>query len=272
MTYTLYYFSGTGNTLYLAKQLSKTTKATLIPIASKKHQKTITPVTPTTGILFPVYYNDLPVLVKKFAQKLTGIENTTIFAVSTYGGSAGNSLDSLKKIIHERGGNLSHTYGIHMPQNAFNKPWENHQKIYQTAYQILKNIPDDLTTKKQVNKLSNLLIDILFKPLGTPLRKITTKTFEKKLKSKQSLPKLIHNMDQLFSVDENCTHCGICQKVCPVQNISMNNNKITWHHKCENCLACQNYCPSHSIHGKISQKNYYYHHPEIKAEDIAQQQ
>jgi flavodoxin len=121
----IYYFSGTGNSLSVAKDIAAGTGGTLIPIASQVESGAVRVDSDVIGIVFPVYYGELPAIIKRFAEKLENIEQKYIFAVCTFGGSAGYSLKLLRNIIRSRGGDISATYRVHMPQNSFSKPWRN---------------------------------------------------------------------------------------------------------------------------------------------------
>lgn len=55
--------------------------------------------------------------------------------------------------------------------------------------------------------------------------------------------------DQKFWVDKQaCIQCGLCQKLCPVDDIK--GTPPVWIHneRCTNCLACYHHCPAHAIH------------------------
>ena len=52
-----------------------------------------------------------------------------------------------------------------------------------------------------------------------------------------------------FMVNDNCTSCKICEKVCPVNNIKVE-NKPKFSNECETCLACIHHCPQNAIHMK----------------------
>ena len=62
--------------------------------------------------------------------------------------------------------------------------------------------------------------------------------------------------DKKFTVDAAlCTRCGKCSKVCPVDNIK--GTPPTWIHngRCTCCLACYHHCPVHAInYGSITRK------------------
>lgn len=75
----------------------------------------------------------------------------------------------------------------------------------------------------------------------------------------------MHQMDKGFWVDDKCNKCGVCKKVCPVQNIKLVRGKPVWLHKCEQCMACLQWCPKETIQvGKKTAQRKRYHHPDIK--------
>ncbi len=147
----VYFFSGTGNSLYIAKKIIEEAEGRAIPITSVINKESITPDADVFGIIFPVYYADIPLIIKRFAKKLSNIENKYIFAVSNYGGSTGTSFSSLDNILIEKGGKLSSAFGIHMPQNAFRKVWENYERIYRKCRKRIGFIIKKIQEKKTWN-------------------------------------------------------------------------------------------------------------------------
>ena len=114
----------------LRRILRRKTGGTLVPIASIMDSDVIKIDSEVIGIVFPVYYKNYLVIIKRFVEKLDNIENKYIFAVCTFGGSAGYSLKSLRRFIQARGGKLSATYRVHMPQNSFRKFFETPLSYY----------------------------------------------------------------------------------------------------------------------------------------------
>lgn len=77
--------------------------------------------------------------------------------------------------------------------------------------------------------------------------------------------------DKSIFVDDKCTGCGTCSKVCPAQNIQIIENKPVWLHQCEMCLACDEWCPKRAIRHWCKQEGKDYHHPDIKISDMLRQ-
>ena len=274
MSIEIYYFSGTGNSLFVAKDIAEKTGASLIPIASIIDRKNIKTDADVIGIVFPNHYGEPPMIVEQFARKLEGISDKYIFAVCTYGGAADASLRMLKRMIHSSGGALSAAYGVHMPQNSFLKPNEDHQKLYMEWKRKLELIVKNMNIKAKGMFYSNVWLELILIPIHAIfIRPICKKHFKKisNLPSDFTYEEHKHAMDKNFNTNKSCNGCGICSKVCPVGNIVINDNKPVWLNHCEHCLACYNWCPNKAIQGGITPKDYYYRHPEIKISEIIKQ-
>jgi ferredoxin len=253
---TIFYYTGTGNSLWVARRLVELLGNTqLISISDWMREKK--PVdSPVIGVVFPVHMWGVPPPVIKFISAIKDISSQYFFAVAVDGGQVANTLVQLKNYLKKNGANLSSGFEIKMPSNYL--PWggadpvDKQKMRFEEAEQKLSDISSVIKNKenKPVDKGSlweRMLFTLIYKL------------------SYSQIPK----MDGKFWVDEKCNHCGICSKVCPAENILLVEGKPTWNHCCEQCLACIQWCPQKSIqYGKKTLAYERYHHPEIQLKDM----
>lgn len=277
----IYYFSGTGNSLVVARDLAKRLEGHLISIPSVMDKKRITTDADVIGIIFPVYYLgtvNIPLVVQRFVMKLDEIGTKYIFAVCTYGGGSGSTLKILDNMIKARGGHLASGFGVQMPQNAFRKPFENKTKLYNNwKEKKLDFIQGKVQEKNEgefdrdgpfirlfLNILTIMMNNNYLEPFFINPMKSTAKLSKD---ADLTMDEIIPLMDQSYHTDEHCTGCQTCLNVCKVHNIEMVDNKPEWQHQCENCLACIKWCPQQAIQG-YGELPKGYHHPEVEISDM----
>ena len=256
MKTTIYYFSATGNSLFVAKKfVEKLGDCQLISIASEIKKEKIDSTSETIGFVFPLYFSGLPFLVNEFIKKINLTNAGYIFAIATAGEPIiGAALYQINKILKEKEKKLN--FGAYVAMV------DNYLPIYE--------IPPE-NKQLEINKKASLKIEDISKAI---LNQKNKRPFEFTI-----FLGLVHNpwkrkkdkFDTVFFVDSNCNGCSICEKVCPVTNIKMVNNKPLWQHNCEFCLACIHHCPQKSIQvDKKSDKKSRFTNPEIKLKEIIQ--
>lgn len=253
---TIYYFTGTGNSLQIARQLQKQLKDSKIESMAKEPPvQSVGGPEEIIGFVFPVYYWGPPRIVKRFTEKLDISKGTYCFAVINYGRFKIDTLSLLDDVLKEKGAELSYGAGIRLPGNYIvnydSKSPEEINKITEEATIQIKKIAKDIE-KKEVRPIKRFLTGI--SRWGNGL-----------------IYKNIENFDEKFIVTENCTSCGLCRDICPVQNIKLVNQKPTWFHHCERCMACIQWCPVEAIqYGQKTVERRRYHNPHVTAEDIVE--
>ena len=56
-----------------------------------------------------------------------------------------------------------------------------------------------------------------------------------------------------FYTTDRCTACGLCEEVCVLRNIRLENGRPVWGENCTHCMACICGCPAEAIeYGKKS--------------------
>lgn len=260
----IYVFSGTGTSLAIAKKIGEElgdTKILSIPNELKKAKDNeIKAEAARVGIIFPCYFGGIPVLVLEFIRKLN-LDNTKyIFSVVTAGGNTGYSLKFIERELESKSKKLDYGKSVVVSSNyiaawyysAICTKGEKLEKAFRLLNDKSNQIAKDIACeKREVNKSQYIFY---------------------KLPHILSPKKIVQNTrpwDKEFSADENCIGCGICSKVCPVQNINMANNKPKFQHNCQRCMACIQYCPKNAIRlgGKSLDKPKYFH-PEFPAKEM----
>lgn len=98
MNTTIYYFSGTGNSLKVAKDLSEQLEDSKIVQICKNNMSILKDTqSEKIGFVFPVYFSGIPVMLKSFMENLQVGKHNYVFAIATCGGSVGTSFNQIKK-------------------------------------------------------------------------------------------------------------------------------------------------------------------------------
>jgi Pyruvate/2-oxoacid:ferredoxin oxidoreductase delta subunit len=249
----VFYFSGTGNCLKVAKDISKELQN--CQIVSMAKLPDLTKEYDSIGFIYPTYFWGLPKKVTEFIENIN-LENNKkayFYAVTTCGGFAGNSIYQLYELLLKR-----HYIKLNYGQRL--QMFENYIIMYDMSEKINE------ITKKSNKKLIPIINSIKMKR-NNRINKLT-KIFGF---NNKCFIKRVSNMDKDYNVNNNCTGCTICEKVCPVKNIEMVNNKPQFKHHCENCTACIQFCPQKAINYKDqTQKRRRYTNPEINYMEISE--
>ena len=252
----LFFYTGTGNSLWTARMLAKELgEAEIIPI-SRTSGDSIVSGAEAIGIIFPVHMWGLPRRVIAFVDALEKNGSRYHFAVAVNAGQVAATLIQLKKRMQARGLSLSAGFGLAMPSNYI--PWggpgpEEAQirRIDAARNKIGRIAAAAAAREKRPVEKGPLWQNIIFTGLN-----------------RLAFPH-VPTMDRSFWVDEKCDGCGICKAVCPSGNIDLPGERPVWLHHCEQCLACIQWCPQEAIQfGKKTPRYKRYHHPEVTLKDM----
>jgi len=275
MSTVIYYFSGTGNSLVVARDIAEKTNGTLISIPSLLKEEAIKTEADVIGLVFPVFYatNDcgIPLIVERFVRKLEDLGSKYIFAVCTCGYMPGTTIENLKKAIETRGGKLAAGFILRMSSKKLGE--RKQQKMRVNRKKKLEAICKYVNARREGEfETRGLLRKILLAPLRALEKPIFMYRYKKLSNtSRKSFSELIPLADASFQANENCTGCGTCVRVCPVNNIEIVDGKPVWLHHCENCYACYAWCPKNAVCGDIVSYNDWYRHPEVNLSDMVKQ-
>ncbi|MRT92897.1 EFR1 family ferrodoxin [Ancylomarina sp. 16SWW S1-10-2] len=247
------YFSGTGNSLTVAQNIATGLNEKVMHMNEAKKLKTINDR--IIGFVFPVHNYDIPPMLKAIIEKLDFPMVKYSFGIITHGGDKGNTMFSLKSLMKDKGSDLHYYSDVLMPVNSrimygllTDKIEERISDSKTKCDAIVNDIKGEKQNAQKIRK--NHLIAVMHNLADTNFLK------------KRFTPVVDTDL---------CTNCGICQSVCPVNNISVIKGKAFIGDSCEQCTTCMHWCPQVAIHyGKRKvRKEQQYHNPEIKLKDIS---
>ena len=242
------YFSGTGNSRYAAKYIANITKQEIVDMGELiKHAKPM-PKNPSGIYVFvaPMYCWKLPRIVESLIFRAEFEKGSKAYFILTAGEANGNANNSITTLCKEKGLDYMGGGCITMP--------ENYIAIYSTPEpEELKRIIDEaqkpLKTMAEAIAKGETLEDTPATALGFLLSGIVNDVFYSLIVK-----------DSKFAANEKCNSCGLCEKVCVLNNVKLVEGKPKWLGKCTHCMACICRCPMEAINygrGTEKKKRYY---------------
>lgn len=234
----LYYFSGTGNTKWVAVKLRNCLRNYDIDLDIKSIEKDSK--FNLRGYCFlvigtPVYADIEPKLIEDFVKAIPPTEiNVKCIIYSTQGGDSCSAINRLSKMLKERGYNVVIEAMIKMPNNFYfnagKKPSD------EVIHNLLQNAED---------KVSQMAKDF------NENKTVKANTFFLKQKAgsmggmayRRAVPRISKNITS----SDFCKKCGLCLRNCPRGNITFENGRAIFHSNCILCLRCIYICPANAV-------------------------
>ena len=248
----IYYFSGTGNSEWIAKELALRTGDEAVNLAALIRNGAAqirVPGNDRIGLVFPVYAWGAPLIVEEFCKSISLEDGAFAYAVCTCGDEAGRAMRRLKTRFAYQS-----AWSVAMPNNYIvgfdvDSPALEQEKISR-AFEKLAVIAQAVSSYNPVYDVHEGagagLKTALIRPMFNRFARTTSR----------------------FSVDEACNACGLCACICPIGAIEMADGKPAWVKKqCTQCMGCINRCPKRAIqYGTgTAKRGRYYRKPEAKA-------
>lgn len=232
----LFYFTATGNSLYVAKKLDKNPIS--IPQALKQTKLTFTD--DTIGIVFPIYAGRAPKIVLDFLRK-SDFKTNYMYFIGTYGNSDSAICQTLPAECEKLGLKVDYINTVSMVDN------------YLPAFDMEQERKKD---KNMDKKIDEIVKDVSVKKRFIPKVSAEGLKLAKSVWAMERLRLMVNDGSQLKIKTEGCTGCGICKSVCPIDNIVIGSGiAVRRNAKCEYCLACAHNCPQKVITIKRGEKN-----------------
>ncbi|MDD6310465.1 MAG: EFR1 family ferrodoxin [Firmicutes bacterium] len=226
------YFSGTGNSEYVAKRIAEHVDDKALNLFQRIREDDYTSLESQKPwvVVAPTYAWQLPRLVRDYLKKTKLEGNKKVYYVLTCGSSIGGAGKYAEALTGEIGMEYMGCAPIVMPEN----------------YIAMFNVPDMEESVKIISKASRKI-----KRLS--LKIIDDKPFKAKRGGKLAssiINKAFYTFvlkDKKFMTLESCNACGKCVNVCPLKNIELKDGQVKWKGNCTHCMACICKCPQEAI-------------------------
>lgn len=249
----IFYLSGTGNSLYAAQKAQSVFDDCRLETIGGYLCKPYKVQDEIVGIVCPVYCFALSPVVAEFLKQLQAAPKYC-FAVVTMGANAGFALKQLRQLLAAKNIKLNYAQDIAMPDNFFAVPEFVRSRMLTAAEDKLAGMQQKLS--KQVQDTNRCCDAFLWEHGGTSIG--------------WAFMRSVLQIDKLLVDATKCVGCGICARVCPMQNITMQDGKPVFGNNCATCFGCLHWCPQSAVRigrKKVNSKTRYVN-PRISIEDM----
>lgn len=240
------YFSGTGNSRYVAKKIAEISGDDLVSINQKLKSGDFSGIQSEKPLVFvgPVYAGRLPQVMDEYIRKVKFIGTQRAYFVVTCAQTPWVTVQYAEKLCAEKDFSLLGFNSVVMPQGYIagggTQPKEINDKILKEA-------------EPKIISIAEMIRDKQILPGEQPGKAMMSKV----------LNPIMYSMiisAKGFRVTDKCAGCGKCGQRCPLNNIKLTNGKPVWGNQCTHCMACIAGCPNEAIeYGKktVGKPRYY---------------
>lgn len=249
------YFSATGNTEFIAKEIAKRIDDECVNILTRVKKEDFSPIHSEKPFVIcaPVYVCEIPRFMTKYLKKVDFTGSKDVYFILTSGGYCGPSGPLLKKIFKAKK-MICHGHAeFKMPRNyvaSDDYPMLGKEETEERITESYKQLDSVASEIRSSGTLTARHVTCFETIITVPFNPVWCKF---KLKAKD------------FHTDKTCMGCSKCEKLCPLNNIKIADKKPVWGNNCTHCMACIANCPVDAIQfGNITQKKERYNFGKYK--------
>lgn len=231
----VFYFTGTGNSKFVAEKIAEKTGDEVVDISKyiKASENPVFDKAETYIFVAPSYCSFIAMPMADFVEKASFPNGVKVYFVVTCVASMGATPTWAKKLSAKKGFEYMGSEKVSMPQNyiAFftTKDKSENAPIIENALPKIEDIAETIKNGSKLPDKKNLPGELGFTVWQAKL------FHDHLMKTKN------------FFVTDECVSCQKCVQVCPLGNVGFENGKPKWGDKCTHCMACINLCPKQCI-------------------------
>jgi ferredoxin len=247
----LIYFSGTGNTDYVARYLAH--KIESEPVEIELRSIEWQPAEAVTGfdllvVGFPVYAADSPEFVQAYLRRLPPGEGRGAVVFCTKGAYAGRAVERNLRRLAGRGYVPLGGGSVLMPgsdglsmvgkdswmaRKALEKDYDHLEDADRLAEELSATLRDLLAGRS---------VEAVRKPLPRrPVGALSDRVWAAVYRASEG------SCRARLHADQRCEGCSLCSRVCPVDNVELRDRRPHFADRCILCLRCLHACPQEAI-------------------------
>ena len=248
----IFYFTGTGNSKYVAERIAEAIGDKVQPIEDYSQVLHLKDGEAIGFVSYTAWFQ-IPPLMREFMTNLNVVPATDnyTFYVATYGTSPGYHGEDARRLLAKKGIRLDASFSVRQPDT------------WTPIFDLSDPVAVARTNERAEKEISELVAMVQNRVQGNH--------------TSRRWPYFIHSVTEWllsrqrqtkhFYVEDSCIGCGLCARRCPVQAITIEDKRPVWTKKqCSICLRCLHHCPKFAIQygdGK-TKKHGQYRNPHTK--------
>lgn len=232
------YFSGTGNTKYLAKCFLEEYEgnAKLHPIEENGTRQKIEKAEEIL-LAYPIYYSNLPKILRDYLEETKELwAGKKVYLLATMGLFSGDGAGCAARLLRKYGAEIRGGIHAKMPdcisdEKALKRTLEKNQETVAMAEKKIRDAVHRIKEGRQVREG----LGIFSHAAGLFGQRLWFYGMTRRYFSKLKIDR------------EKCVGCKICAALCPMSNLKPENGSIQIGNRCTMCYRCVNHCPKQAI-------------------------
>ncbi len=232
------YFSGTGNSKYAAELFCKEYDGEALTYSIEDHAAIVAIKRAELILLaYPVQFSTVPKIMRDYIADHKDLwANKKVFVIATMGLFSGDGAGILGRLLKSCGADVIGGLHLKMPDciadvSALKRPLKRNRELVREAEKKIrksvKRLREGYPTKEGIGPL--------YRIAGFFGQRLYFGHKTKRYSSKLKIDK------------EKCIGCGKCEKLCPMKNITVLEQKAVSGSQCTMCYRCINKCPRQAI-------------------------